>query len=264
MKIFEITVVKDEIDVIHEFLDSTIHWANKIFIYDNGSTDGTWEAINERADSQIVIYKRSEEVFSDRIRGEIYRSYRRESGAGDWWAIADADEFYLEDPRIFLSRVKWPFHSVYGKFLLYVIAKEDVDEKLFGANFRENIKHIKYLEPFIWSERRFFRERCSGSWPADRKQPVGAHLICPRMIPCAHYRLRSPHQAQKRFKNRMELKLKTEEKIFSHVRGVTWKDQLQERSKLVYDAGPATWNNLKIMNKPRYLKIAMARILHNK
>ena len=45
MKIFAISIVKNEADVIEQNLKEAELWADKIFILDNGSTDGTWEII---------------------------------------------------------------------------------------------------------------------------------------------------------------------------------------------------------------------------
>ena len=60
MRIFAIMIVKNEIDIIRSVLSAAEEWANKIYIVDNGSTDGTWEAILSMAftsaDSNEVGY----------------------------------------------------------------------------------------------------------------------------------------------------------------------------------------------------------------
>lgn len=40
MNIYAIMVVKNEIDIVESVLHAAEAWANKIFILDNGSTDG--------------------------------------------------------------------------------------------------------------------------------------------------------------------------------------------------------------------------------
>ena len=45
MKIFAIMLVKNEADIVASVLKDAEKWADKIFILDNGSTDGTWEII---------------------------------------------------------------------------------------------------------------------------------------------------------------------------------------------------------------------------
>ena len=53
-------IVKNEFDIIRSVLSAAEEWANKIYIVDNGSTDGTWEAILSMAftsaDSNEVGY----------------------------------------------------------------------------------------------------------------------------------------------------------------------------------------------------------------
>jgi hypothetical protein len=261
MKIFVFLPIKDEIDIIHEFLDVTIHWASKIFILDNGSTDGTWEAVNERANAQIVPYKQSHEVFSQRFRGELFRAFRHQALENDWWCKADVDEFYLEDPRVFLSRVKWPFHNVFKESLEYVISQEDIDEFQFSGRFRENINNIRYLKPFTWGEMRFFRERRQVHWPEDSWYARGIGLPYPKTILCAHYQLRSPTQAKVRFENRIKVKQNSHEGRFKHVRGEHWRDQLEKRNNLVLDDGPVSWTNLSIKNKrPKFFSTLLASL----
>lgn len=45
MKIFAIMLVKNEADIVKSVILDAKKWADRIFILDNGSTDGTWEII---------------------------------------------------------------------------------------------------------------------------------------------------------------------------------------------------------------------------
>lgn len=43
MKIFSICCVRGENDIVGETLKAALDWSDQIFVFDNGSTDGTWE-----------------------------------------------------------------------------------------------------------------------------------------------------------------------------------------------------------------------------
>src|SRR5215471_5959507 len=108
MRIHAICLVKDEVDIIAETLREAQRWCDYIYIYDNGSTDGTWEkvqAISKDSNGQIIIFKRFEGPFHDKLRGQVFENYKENSAVGDWWSRLDADEMYIDDPRKFLSEV---------------------------------------------------------------------------------------------------------------------------------------------------------------
>ena len=44
-KIHAICLVKDEDDIIAYTLEKALVWADYIYVYDNGSTDRTWEIV---------------------------------------------------------------------------------------------------------------------------------------------------------------------------------------------------------------------------
>ena len=48
-KIYSLLLVKNEADIIRASLMSAIQWSDKVIIIDNGSTDGTWEIVQELA-----------------------------------------------------------------------------------------------------------------------------------------------------------------------------------------------------------------------
>lgn len=57
MKIFAIMLVKNEADIVGYVLKEAEKWADKIFIIDNGSTDGTWEIIQSMRNEIITPWK---------------------------------------------------------------------------------------------------------------------------------------------------------------------------------------------------------------
>ena len=99
MRIHGMSLVKNEADVIGQSLVAAATWADIIYVYDNGSDDGTWEIVRDLAAThpQIVPYKQEATPFRQSLRRELFERYR--GTPGDWWCILDADEFYIDDPR---------------------------------------------------------------------------------------------------------------------------------------------------------------------
>ena len=48
-KIYSLLLVKNEVDVIAASLKDACRWSDKIIVIDNGSTDGTWQLIQDLA-----------------------------------------------------------------------------------------------------------------------------------------------------------------------------------------------------------------------
>ena len=113
MKIYAICLVKNEEDIIEYCLRAASKWADKIIVYDNGSTDNTWMKVQEAAkvESKIVAWKSEDKAFHDGLRAEVYNAFKHNLAKGDWWAKLDADEFFMSDPRNFLNSVPKKYHN---------------------------------------------------------------------------------------------------------------------------------------------------------
>ena len=55
MKIFSICCVRDENDIVEETLKAALGWSDRIFVFDNGSVDGTWETLQDLANCDPII-----------------------------------------------------------------------------------------------------------------------------------------------------------------------------------------------------------------
>ena len=82
-------------------------WCDSISVLDTGSPDGTWEKVRTLAGElpQVIPFMQDPRPFDDSIRGVILRHHLGRANPNDWWCILDADEFYIDDPRSFLSRI---------------------------------------------------------------------------------------------------------------------------------------------------------------
>ena len=134
MKIFSICCVRDENDIIKETLEAALNWSEKIFVFDNGSADGTWDTLNEfsREHRDVVIVGHDDRKFTEELRAEIFERNKGVAAYGDWWCRLDADEIYIDDPAVFLLRVPTRFGFVYSATFNFYFT--EVDIKIYEKN----------------------------------------------------------------------------------------------------------------------------------
>jgi glycosyltransferase involved in cell wall biosynthesis len=209
MEIHGLCMVKNEADVLQETLLSALRWCDHIYVLDNGSTDGSWKLVKELATqhSQIVPFKQDEALYTNGLRADIFNAYRSNAGSEDWWCGLDADEFYIDDPRIFLAKVPNQCQTVWTASLNYYFTDQD------AILYRQN--PAKFLETPIpqrlryycnnWGELRFFRHRDDIRWsrPEGGFPPsmFNAPAFPVRMW-LKHYQYRSPEQIERRLLTR--------------------------------------------------------------
>src|SRR5262245_50706558 len=107
MRIFSICCVRDENDIVGETLKAALEWSDRIFVFDNGSVDGTWETLQSLANRypKIELVGHDDRTFTDELRGEIFETRRSMASQGDWWCRLDSDEFFIDNPARFLANV---------------------------------------------------------------------------------------------------------------------------------------------------------------
>lgn len=268
MRIFGIMLVKDEADIIREVLEHGRVWANRIFVIDNGSSDGTWEIVQHMADDCIVPWRRDLRTYSNALRADAFNAFKDEAEENDWWCYKmDSDEFYVDDPRAFLAGVPWPYHVVYKKSLDYVITEEDLAAGWLGESFSENRRRLRYLKPVAYSEPRFFRHRKRIVWPEGATAPKHRGPRYPGPIAVRHYQFRSPSQMQHRLDVRNAVPRDKRGKPFKHVQQKNWKELLVPRCDVVLDEGPETYRRMPVRawdapSMPAKAKRALEFLLH--
>lgn len=233
MKIFAIMLVKNEADIVESVIKDAEKWADRIFIMDNGSTDGTWEIVQSLKNDIVVPWKQDFRPYSNGLRADVFNEFRHEASNGDWWCFKlDADEFYYDNPKEFLAKIPKKYSLVAKKSLDYVITTEDLQEYDFSGNFEKDREHIKYLKNTCWSEPRFFRYRKSLKWnfQATSHYPKYAGLLSPEYILVKHYQFRSPQQMQYRLDLRNSLSNKKDGICFRHVKETNYKELLVDRN----------------------------------
>jgi hypothetical protein len=203
-----LSLVKNEIDVIAQSLSAAAVWCDAIYVWDNGSTDGTWEKVLElaRDHPQILPDRQDAQPYRKTLRRELFEAHRDKASEGDWWCFLDADEFYIDDPRTFLAGVEPEYDEVWAASFEYYFtdwdaARYSADPTLYADDVPVETKLRFYVNN--WSEPRFFRFRTglpwrTGAWPED----LGP--ASPRRIRLKHFQYRSPRQIETRLATRRE------------------------------------------------------------
>jgi glycosyltransferase involved in cell wall biosynthesis len=108
MKLNAIVMVKNEADIIEETLLHALAFCDGIFVFDNGSNDGTSEILERMSGThnKIVVDFSSDCPYRNQLRNRIYNKRHMDFSDEDWWYILDADEMLVEDPRPYLERAR--------------------------------------------------------------------------------------------------------------------------------------------------------------
>jgi glycosyltransferase involved in cell wall biosynthesis len=240
MKIHGICLVKNEGDFLARSLEANVEHFDGIYIYDNGSDDGTWEsamAMEKKHAGRIIAWRTEDRPFRDELRGEVFNAFRDRANPGDWWCRLDADEIYIDPVREFLAKVPNRHHVIWSLSHQYYFTTEDASRweegpVLPGEDLEDLPRH--YL--INHSEMRFFRHRdklrwVSGSWQTH----VG--IVHPRRIRLKHYQYRSPEQIQKRLISR-RLAAERGYRNFGHSLEENWTDKITPVEGLLSDPVP--------------------------
>ena len=209
MRIHGISLVKNEVDIISQTLAAAAIWCDFIYVLDNGSTDGTWEKVLEisASNEKIIPYKQDSKPFFDGMRGEIFNRYKENSEGGDWWCRLDADEFYIDDPRIFLSKISSNYNFACSASFGFYFTEKDLElykqDKSFYSDEVMVEKKIRYYSS-KWSEIRCVKHTKNFVWPLEEGWPISGGSVYPVRIWTKNYRYRSPDQIQRRIDTRRE------------------------------------------------------------
>ena len=207
MAIHGLCIIKNESDIIEQTLRAASSWCDHIYVFDNGSSDGTWEIVQRLASelTQVVPFKQDPQPFSDSLRGDIVRAYKHRAQRGDWWCILDADEFYVDDPRSFLAQVPRRYRAVWPQKYVYLFTDKDAEAHRRDAqHFGRGLPIQQLLRHYVrdtYSELRFFRHD-----PTLDQVPSSddVHPVCHERIRLRHYAYRSPAQISVRLETRRE------------------------------------------------------------
>ncbi len=238
MNVHGICLVKNESDFLERGLEANLKHFDAIYIYDNGSDDGTWDsarALEQKHPGKIVAWRTEDKPFRDELRAEVFHAFRSRARPGDWWCRLDADEIYIDPVRDFLANVPAWHHVVWSLSHQYYFTHEDVARWESGPVVqRPDLADLPRHYLINHSETRFFRHRdklqwTMGSWPSH----LG--IVHPRRIRLKHYQYRSPEQIQRRLNSR-RLAAKRGYENFGHSVEEHWTEKVTSAENLLCDA----------------------------
>ncbi|CAN5820516.1 MAG: glycosyltransferase family 2 protein [Gemmatimonadetes bacterium] len=223
MRIHCLCLVRDEADILGHTLDAALQWAHAIYVLDNGSSDGTWELLQDYAKthSRVLLLGREYGPYRSSLWGEMANEISGKVKKRDWWCRLDADEIYVDDPRHFLARMSARSEVVYSASIQYYFT--DIDLAAYERDPSEYTREwkperLRYYRT-NWSEPRFVRHtsraRWTGEWPPSFRNMRPA---CTR-IRLRHYQYRSPPQIERRVRTRIT---RTQADRFSHEKTSSW------------------------------------------
>jgi hypothetical protein len=217
MKINAIMLVKNEVDIVEETLLNAMKFCHRIYIFDNNSTDGTWELVNEMASrfNELVIFGQTAEPYKNQLRNRVYNAHHAEYGDDDWWYILDSDELLTESPKKALTKAAAKGNNAMCVWQAqFYFTDEDLaqykDEDT-SLSITQRRKH--YL--VNWKEQRFFKNTSTKAWPESMsgRIPSWCNSMAKYAPICRHYALRTPEQIEAR----VALRVKTQHG-FAHVK----------------------------------------------
>jgi len=202
-RIFALMTIKNESDIVLKTLEKACEWADKIFILDNMSDDGTWELITGYAkqNSKIVLWGRYSGRFYLALRQVIFKDYRDEATNGDWWCRLDGDEFYIDNPRAFLSSLENNIDHVYNASFQYYYTEDDYMNELSNPSDLCVTERLKWYK-CNHSEIRFVKHRVNICWPQNTEWPCNLANPSNSRIRLKHYQYRDINQIIYRLKAR--------------------------------------------------------------
>lgn len=256
MKLYATCLIKNEGDIIAQTLTYASRYCDRIFVVDNGSTDRTWDIVQELAKDQpaIVAFAQRREPFDNGMRWFPYEAHHQELTDEDWWLILDGDEFLAEDPRPIIEQAMNERADIINAWQIqFYFTEKDYEAWTAGHDDRaQPVFDRRRYYRIDWQEPRLFRNqverdvifrqskllsRETDRWGTTVERRPGK--LCRRRILNRHFQYRDPPQIQQR----LELRLKTGQG-FRHVKSsgsTDWRSVLRASRDLDYYTDGADW-----------------------
>jgi glycosyltransferase involved in cell wall biosynthesis len=241
-KLYGICLVKNEDDIIAQTLTYALRHCTKIFVIDNGSTDGTWKIVQSLSEehSQIIPLLQTYEPYTEGLLALAYNKYHSEFSDQDWWLVLDADEFLAEDPQPVIQCAMGDkadmIHTWQIQFFYTDVDRrgwmEERDSRDIPIFARRRYYSIN------WQEVRLFRNYPGRPWNVkiSGKVPDSHTKVCRRRILNRHYQYRDPEQIKKR------LLLRFGHPSFTHVKSLDWESVIVPSRRLNYYREGEPWH----------------------
>jgi glycosyltransferase involved in cell wall biosynthesis len=251
LKVFGLCIVRDEADVIGEALAHAAQRLDRIFVLDNASTDGSYEIARELAARlpNVEVVGQSHEPFRDSLRADLFQRCGDVATDGDWWCRLDADELYVDEPRIFLASVPPRYDAVFATHFIFYFTDRDLEdyERDPSAWLATPVTERLRWYRSAWAELRFVRHDKRMRW-VDTPWPDRLPRVHRERIGLRHYRYRSPQQIEQRLGIRRQI-FKSGLPVFKHDFGPwslflategdapVWRERIAKSSECDFDSG---------------------------
>jgi glycosyltransferase involved in cell wall biosynthesis len=211
MKFHALLPVRDEADIIGQYLEQALTWADAIYVFDTGSVDNTWEIVRDFAsrDKRIVPIRKESVYFSEtRLRSYMFHVVRQNMHNGDWFLRVDADEFHhIAPPEFVRNCMRKHETAAYHQYYDFRLLQSEVDAWNAGEEtltdrqrpIEDRRRHYTVSE---YSEPRLCRYRETMQWPVTVSFPFNAGYVARERLPIRHYPYRDPVQLERRCKLR--------------------------------------------------------------
>lgn len=210
-RIYGLCLVRNEGDIITQTLLHASRFCHRIYVWDNGSTDDTWERIHALAHPSIELFSREATPFHDGLRAKIFNAMRHECTPGDWLYILDGDEFLVGHPHRAIAVAEKEAASQINtlQYNFYFSDRDWVHYKSGKEDRNVPIAERRRYYRFANIEQRFFRFDPNMQWPeyTTERYPRGFAIPpklkrCSYRLPNCHYQYRDPEQIQLRLETR--------------------------------------------------------------
>ncbi len=244
MRFHGLMLLRDDEDIIAQNLTHLLTWIDTLHVLDLGSTDATWEIVQDFAkrDARIVPFMHRPILYDDNLRSFIFHHNRQKFSPGDWVMKIDADEFYHVPPPEFVrEHLRLGETAVHLLWYYFRLTKPEVAAYESGAidiatdRQRPIEQRRRFYQIAKYAEPRMFKYRRAMQWPSDTSFPFNAGFVARERIPIRHYPHRDPAQMARRYELRSAMM-----KLKAHAGG-HWK--LDDWHKDVVD--PAATGNAK-------------------
>lgn len=210
MKIFSVTIVQNQEDIIEDIIRHHQPLFDDLYIWNIGSEDATTEILkNLESEFSNIHVKNENRSFSNDLRGEYYLEIKHKYTENDWYYQLDSDEFLYTDIKRLISKTKnenigyfrsWHFNFMY--------TERDKSKRI------HDYKQLHYYS-MNYSEIRAFKNSSLLLWPINDFSVFPLGNILPnnltkkfkcnsQFLTIYHY----PNRSLEQIRNRIDQKLK--------------------------------------------------------
>jgi glycosyltransferase involved in cell wall biosynthesis len=211
-QIHAVCLVKNEADIIAQSLLHASRFCDKIYVFDTGSSDETWQIVRGIDNEIVVPLWQQATPFYVGLRAKVFNAVRHLCSEGDWFFILDSDEFLATDPRPTIYRAEQQgLEQINTLQYNFYFTDRDWLEHLAGKDSRQRpIAERRHYYRFTNIEQRLFRVGADVIWPEDinSDHPRGYMMpkhrkrrklkVAPWRLANCHYQYRDPEQIQSR------------------------------------------------------------------